>query len=44
LVFSGVDEGFEVDALLKMPFVWGGAPNGFEGAPKTAKEEFWKDS
>lgn len=44
MVFGGLDEGLEVDTLLKMPFVWGGAANGFEGAPKTPMEEFWEVS
>lgn len=44
LLFWGLVEGFEVDGLLKMPFVWDVAPNGFEGAPKTPKEAFWEVS
>lgn len=28
-----LEDGFEVDPLLKRPLVWGAAPNGFEAAP-----------
>ena len=41
LVVGKLEEGFEFDALLKIPFVCEGvAPNGFEGAPNTLTEGF----